>query len=88
MFGYKQHTFVDDNGLVIAVDTAAVNWHSSKTLVDIIDKEKIKAGFRLHADKAYCSRKHYQALKGRSLKNGGQDKAVKDKLLNCHGVVF
>ncbi len=30
VFGYKQHTVVDDNGLVIAVQTTAANQHDSK----------------------------------------------------------
>jgi transposase, IS5 family len=82
VFGYKQHTLVDDNGLVIAVETTAANQHDSKPLVDLIDKAKIKAGSRVHADKAYCSRKHDQVLKERRLKNGIQNKAVKNKPLS------
>ncbi|WP_244073816.1 transposase [Nitrosomonas sp. PY1] len=41
----------------------------------------IKPGARIHADKAYCSQKHSDALKSRSIKNGIQDKAVKNKPL-------
>lgn len=29
VFGYKHHTLVDDNGLVIAVETTAANRHDS-----------------------------------------------------------
>ncbi len=47
-----------------------------------MDNAKIKAGSRLHADKAYHSRKHNQVLKERRLKNGIQDKAVKNKSLS------
>ncbi|MEQ1484622.1 transposase [Methyloglobulus sp.] len=39
---------------------------------------------RVHADKAYCSKKHRAALKERGIKNGIQDKAVKNKPLGSH----
>ncbi|SFL46339.1 Transposase DDE domain-containing protein, partial [Nitrosomonas aestuarii] len=32
MFGYKQHTLVDDNGLVSATETTAANEHDSKPM--------------------------------------------------------
>lgn len=38
VFGYKQHTVVDDNGLVIAVETTAANCHDSKPLLTLLDK--------------------------------------------------
>jgi IS5 family transposase len=82
LFGYKQHTLVDDNGLVLAVETTAANRHDSQPLLDLIDKAPLKKGSRLHSDKAYCSQKHREALKERGLKNGIQDKAVKNKPLN------
>ena len=81
MFGYKQHTAVDNNGLVMAVETTAANEHDSKPMLALLDKAKIKAGSRLHADKAYCSQKHQEALKARNIKNGIQDKAVRNKPL-------
>lgn len=82
LFGYKQHTLVDDNGLVLAVETTAANQHDSKPMLDLIDKASIKEGSRVHADKAYCSQKHREALKERGLKNGIQDKATKNKPLS------
>ena len=33
VFGYKQHTLVDNNGLVLAVETTAANQHDSKPLL-------------------------------------------------------
>ena len=81
LFGYKQHTLVDDNGLVLAVETTAANRHDSLPMLDLIDKASLKKGSRLHADKAYCSQKHREALKERGLKNGIQDKAVRNKPL-------
>ena len=57
VFGYKQHTVVDDNGLVMAVETTAANRHGSQ--------------------------KHREALKARGIKNGIQDKAVRNKPLTA-----
>ena len=81
VFGYKQHTVVDDNGLVLAVETTAANCHDSKPLLDLLDKANIQPGVRVHADKAYSSRKHRAALKSRGIKNGIQDKAAKNNPL-------
>lgn len=81
VFGYKQHTIVDDNGLVMAVETTAANQHDSKPMLDLLDKAAIKPGSRVHADKAYSSQKHRVALKARGIKNGIQDRAVKNKPL-------
>lgn len=81
VFGYKQHTLVDDNGLVMAVETTAANQHDSKSMLALLDKAEIKPGARVHGDKAYCSQKHREALKARGIKNGIQDKAVKNKPL-------
>ena len=68
VFGYKQHTVVDDSGLVIAVVTTAANCYDSKPLLDLLDKANIRLGVRVHADKAYCSQKHRDALKRAVLK--------------------
>ena len=81
VFGYKQHTIVDDNGLVMAVETTAANQYDSKPMLDLLDKAAIKPGTRVHTDKAYCSQKHRESLKARGIKNGIQDKAVKNKPL-------
>lgn len=50
-FGYKQHTLVDHNGLVMAVETTAANCHDSKPLMILLDKANIKPGIRVHTDK-------------------------------------
>lgn len=52
VLGYKQHTLVDDNGLVLAIETTAANCHDSKPLLDMLDKANIRPGVRVHADKA------------------------------------
>jgi len=81
IFGYKQHTVVDDDGLVMAVTTTAANCHDSKPLLDLLDKADIQSGTRLHADKAYSSQRHRDALKSRGIKNGIQDKALRNNPL-------
>lgn len=81
VFGYKQHTVVDHQGLIIAVETTPANRHDSQPFIDLVDKAQLKAGSRVHADKAYCSQKHQDALKERGIKNGIQDNAVKNKPL-------
>jgi len=52
VFGYKQHTVVDGNGLVLAVKHPA-NRHDSQPFVDLVDKEGIEPGNRVHADKNF-----------------------------------
>jgi transposase, IS5 family len=44
VFGYKQHTVVDANGLVIAVETTPANQHDSQPWVDLVDKAGIGPG--------------------------------------------
>ncbi|MBA3755276.1 MAG: transposase [Nitrosomonas sp.] len=60
-------------------ETTAANCHDSKPLLTLFDKAGIKPGNRVHADKTYCSQKHRDAVKSRGIKNGIQDKAVKNK---------
>jgi len=81
VFGYKQHTVVDNNGLVMAVVTTAPNCHDSKLLLGVLDKANIQPGTRIHADKVYCSQKHRDAIKVRGIQNGSQDKAAKNNPL-------
>src|SRR5687768_17394537 len=60
------NTLVNHTGLVLAVETTAANCHDSKPLLRLLDKAEVEAGARVHADKAYCSQKHSDALKSRS----------------------
>ena len=50
-------------------------------MLAVLGKAAIKPGARVHGDKAYCSQKHREALKVLGIKNGIQDKAVKNKPL-------
>jgi len=81
LFGYKQHTLVNDDGLVMAVETTPANRHDSLPFIGLVDKAKLPSGARVHTDKAYASRPHHDALASRRLKNGIQDKAVRNKPL-------
>ena len=46
----------------MAMETTAANQHDSQPMLDVLDKVRIKAGSRLHGDKAYSSRKHRETL--------------------------
>lgn len=81
VFGYKQHTVVDDNVLVRAVETTAANRHDSQPMLALLDKAGIEPGCWFHADKTYGSQKHREALKARGIQNCIQDKVGKNKPL-------
>lgn len=75
VFGYKQQTVVDHQGLVIAIETTEANRHDSQPFIERVDKANLKAGSRIHADNAYCSKKHQDALKKRGIyPQGAQEK--------------
>jgi len=67
----------------MAVETTAANRHDSQPMLALLDKAGIEPGCRLHADKAYDCQKHREALKVRGIKNGIQDKAMKNKPLTA-----
>ena len=83
LFGYKQHTVVNNDGLVKGVVTTAANTHDSQPLIELIDQCDLPEGTRLCADKGYTSAKHSAYLKAKKLKNGIQDKAVRGKPLSA-----
>ena len=66
----------DANGLVIAVETTPANRHDSQPLVDLVDKAGIEPGTRPHADKAYGSKQHQEALKTRGIYHQGTRKTA------------
>jgi len=60
--GYKQHTLVNDTGLVMAVETTPANRHDSQPFVGLIDKANLPTGCTCaRTDKAYASRPHHDA---------------------------
>ena len=86
LFGYKQHTVVNNDGLIQGVVTTAANTHDSQPLIGLIDECKLPVGTRLCADKGYTSAAHSAYLKAKKLKNGIQDKAVRGKPLNARQI--
>ena len=80
-FGYKQHTLVNQDGLVQGIITTPANRHDSKPFVELLEKGKLPEGGRVCADKAYASDAHRKFLKTKRLKDGIQNKAVKNKAL-------
>lgn len=83
LFGYKQHTLVDNEGLVQGLVTTAANTHDSKPFIGLVEQCDIPVGARICGDKGYASAAHSAHLKTRQLKNGIQDKAVRGKPLNA-----
>jgi len=63
------------------IATTAANCYDSKPLLGFMDKAGIQSGVRVHADKAYSSWKHRNALKARGIKNSIQDKGAKNNPL-------
>ena len=79
-YGYKNHTAVDEDGLVKAVYTTTANAHDSKGLPALLDKLEGKCN-SIYADKGYKSSSNDQELRGRNLKNRIQDKAYRNRPL-------
>ena len=65
----------------MAVETTPANRRDSQPFIGLVEA-KLPAGARVPADKAYSSRTHRDALASRCLKNGIQDKAVRNKPLS------
>ena len=76
-FGYKQHTLVNDDGIVVSVMTTAANKHDSVPLEEVIEKAHLPEGSAINGDKAYASKKHTAFLKSKKLFNRIQTKATK-----------
>jgi IS5 family transposase len=65
LFGYKQHTAVDRQGLVLSVVSSASNQHDSLALESVIRKAVLTGRSVIYTDKAYVSQKHHELLKCR-----------------------
>lgn len=81
VYGYKQHTLVESNGLVLKVLTTPANVHDSRALEPLLDQAQLAEGTRVHADKAYRSREQSERLKVRRLKNGMHYRAARNRPL-------
>lgn len=81
VYGYKQHTLVDGNGLVIGVITTPANVHDSQPLEPLLDRAELASGTRVYMDKAYRSKARSERLKARGLKNGMHYRAARNRPL-------
>lgn len=79
-YGYKNHSAVDEDGLVKAVYTTTANEHDSKGLPFLLDKIQDKCS-SIYADKGYKTKSNDNELKQRKIKNRIQDKAYRNRSL-------
>lgn len=77
-FGYKQHTGVDGNGLVLALTTTTAKESDTKNLKGVLDKIDLPKGATVEADKGYKSKENDELLKIGKFKNRILRKAYKN----------
>lgn len=80
-FGYKRHTVVNQDGLVMAEETTAANESDIKHLATPIGKAELKQGTPVMADKGYDSSENRKVLSGMKLKSRIMHKAQKNHRL-------
>lgn len=79
IFGFKQQTGVDDNGLVLGIHTVPANEHDSKGLEPLLDKINPKYTHQgVYADKGYKVPNNDKILKDRKIKNRIMHKAYRN----------
>lgn len=87
-FGFKQHTAVDRNGLVLGVVTTSANESDIKHLEDVLDKIELSEKAWVKADKGYKSKDNDEVLKKKKLRNHIMFKATKSKTLSKREIQF
>ena len=80
-FGYKRHTIVNQDGLVIAEETTAANESDIKHLATPLEKADLKQGTPVMADKGYDSLENRDTLSHMKLKSRIMHKAQKNRRL-------
>ena len=80
-FGYKRHTVVNQDGLVIAEETTPANESDIKHLVTPLEKAGLEQGTPVMADKGYDSSENRKALSSMRLKGRIMHKAQKNRSL-------
>lgn len=80
-FGYKRHTVVNQDGLVIAEETTPANESDIKHLVTPLEKAGLEQGTPVMADKGYDSSENRTALSSMRLKGCIMHKAQKNRSL-------
>lgn len=79
IFGFKQQTAVDQNGLVVGIHTIVANEHDSKGLKKLISKLPRKyTSNGIFADKGYKTKKNDDLLKKNKIKNRIMHKAYRN----------
>ncbi len=86
--GHKKSCSTDQEGLVLSVVTTAANTHDSKMFEELINKANLPKKARIHADKAYKSKKNNDILEKKGLKNGIQYKGVRGRKLTEREIQF
>lgn len=80
-FGYKQHTGVDKNGLVLAVVTTSANKSDISHLGDVLKKVKLNRRASVEADKGYKSAENDRIIESYGYRNRIMIKAWRNKKL-------
>ena len=80
-FGYKRHTVVNQDGLVIAEETTAANESDIKHLSAPLEKADLKRGTPVMADKGYDSSENRKVLSRMKLRSHIMHKAQKNRKL-------
>lgn len=81
-YGYKKHTAVEQEGLVLAIVTTPANESDTKHLTDVLDKSNLKKGTSVRTDKGYSSASNRAELKKRKMKDRIMHKAARGKALS------
>lgn len=87
-FGFKQHTAVDRNGLVLGVVTTSANESDMNHLEDVLDKIELPEKAWVKADKGYKSKDNDEVLEKKKLRNHIMFKATKSKALSKREIQF
>ena len=87
-FGFKQHTAVDENGMVTAVVTTAANESDTKHLEAVIEKVPLNKRATVKADKGYKSTSNDKIISDLGLRNRIMHKASRNHPLTIHEAKF
>lgn len=85
-FGYKRHTVVNQDGLVIAEETTPANESDMRHLKTPLEKARLSKGTPVMADKGYDSAENRGILSGMGLKSRIMHKAQKNRLLTMREI--
>lgn len=89
VFGFKQQTAVDANGLVVGLHTVPANEHDSKGLTPLLEKlDDAYLHNGVYADKGYKTSANDDLLKNKKIKNRVMHKAYRNKPLTHYQQLF